>query len=139
MAMTELQAECSQGERINYFLANRLDSQSRQAFVAHVGVCDLCASLLRDLHEDERLARIPLTAEERSRIRAIVHEGREEVSVRLDEDRRQRRPSPAEAPAPRFRLCWRRVPGGFSGFPSRRLRLLQQRCGLLAAVECLIG
>jgi len=103
MAMTELQAECSQGERINYFLANRLDSQSRQAFVAHVGVCDLCASLLRDLHEDERLARIPLTAEERSRIRAIVHEGREEVSVRLDEDRRQRRPSPAEAPAPRFR------------------------------------
>lgn len=102
MAMTELQTECSQGERINSFLANRLDSQERCALVAHLGVCEHCASLLRDLREDERLARIPLTAEERSRIRAIVQEAHAEVRVRLGEDRREREGPAEPAPTPQF-------------------------------------
>lgn len=99
MAMTELQTECSQGERINSFLANRLDSQDRHAIVAHLGVCEHCASLLRDLREDERLARVQLTAEEKSRIRAIVLQARAEVTVRLEDDRRERERSSEAAPA----------------------------------------
>ena len=99
MPTTELQTECSREESINSFLANRLDSASRQAFVAHLGVCEHCASLLRELRRDERLARIPLTAEETSRIRAIAREARDEVTVRLEQDRRERARS---AGAPRF-------------------------------------
>lgn len=104
MTTTELQTECSQGEQINSFLANRLDPLDRQALVAHVGVCEQCASLLRELREDERLAQVPLTAEERSRIEAIVHEVRTEVAVRLDQDRRGRQSAnpTAAAPVPEF-------------------------------------
>jgi hypothetical protein len=101
MTTTELQTECSQGERINSFLANRLDPPGRQAFVAHLGVCEPCASLLRDLREDERLARIPLTVEERSRIRAIVYKVRQEVTVRLEHDSRSKQPKNLETAAPR--------------------------------------
>jgi anti-sigma factor RsiW len=104
MTTTELQTECSQSERINSFLANRLDPSDRQALVAHLGVCEHCASLLGELREDERLAQIPLTAEERSRIQAIVHQVRSAVAVRLDEDRRGRQSGipRAAAPVPRF-------------------------------------
>jgi Putative zinc-finger len=84
--MTELQTECSQAERINAFLANRLDSESRQAFLAHLSVCEECASLLGDLREDERLARIPLTPQERVQVQAIVRQARQEVVARLAED-----------------------------------------------------
>lgn len=100
MTTTELQTECSQGERINSFLANRLDPPDRQAVVAHLGVCEDCASLLRELREDERLAQIPLTAEERSRIQAIVHQVRTAVAARLEEDRRGRQSGTPRAAAP---------------------------------------
>jgi hypothetical protein len=104
MTTSELQTECSQGDRINSFLANRLDPPDRRAWVAHLGVCEPCASLLRDLREDERLARIPLTAEERNRIRAIVHEVHQRVTVRLDQDSRSKQPKNPEtaAPSPQF-------------------------------------
>lgn len=103
----QLQTECARSEQINSFLADRLGAQGRHDFLAHLGVCEVCASLLRDLREDERLARVPLTAEERSQVRAIVEQAREQVGVRLESDRGQREqaveakpsaPSPAIAP-----------------------------------------
>jgi hypothetical protein len=97
--MTQLQTECSQGEQINAFLANRLDSEGRQAFLGHLGVCEECAALLRDLREDERLARIPLTAKEQDRIRRIVREARQQVAARLETERRERPAEPPAAPA----------------------------------------
>lgn len=95
--MTQLQTECDQGERINAFLANRLDAPARQAFVAHLGVCEDCAALLRDLREDERLSRIPLTAEERTQLQVIVSQARLEVAVRLENDRHRREESAPQA------------------------------------------
>lgn len=106
--MTELQTECEQGEQINKFLANKLDAPARQAFVAHLGICEDCAALLRDLREDERLARVSLTAEERSQIQVIVSQARLEVAVRLGNDRRRQeessppRPAAPQTPAPQF-------------------------------------
>jgi hypothetical protein len=101
MTITQPQTECLQVERINSFLANRLGAPDRYAFVAHLGVCEQCASLLGDLREDERLARIPLTPEERSTLGAIVRKAREEVTGRLEDDRRRRVPAPAPPP-PQF-------------------------------------
>jgi hypothetical protein len=87
--MIQLQTECAKSEQMNIFLADGLDAQSRQEFLAHLGVCEACAAALSDLREDERLARVPLTAEERGKIRAIVRQARQEVTVRLEDDRRR--------------------------------------------------
>jgi hypothetical protein len=95
---TELQTECGQSEQVNSFLANRPDAPGWHDFLAHLGVCETCASALRDLREDERLARVPLTAAERSQIRAIVAQARQEVSGRLETDRRRREESPRLQP-----------------------------------------
>ncbi|MEX2301646.1 MAG: hypothetical protein WD733_11955 [Bryobacterales bacterium] len=74
---------------MNTFLADGLDAQGRQEFLAHLGVCEACAAVLSDLREDDRLARVPLTAEERDQIRKIVRRARQEVTVRLEDDRRR--------------------------------------------------
>jgi anti-sigma factor RsiW len=97
--MIELQTECAQSGQIHSFLANQLDAAGRHDFLAHVAVCEACASLLRDLREDERLARMPLTVAEKSQIRAIVEHAREQVGVRLEKDR-QRREGAAEPKPP---------------------------------------
>lgn len=114
MPMTELQTECSRQEQINLFLANRLHPASRPALVAHLKVCEPCASLLRDLREDERLAALPLTAEEWRQIRAIVREARVEVSAGLDRERWSRKlataptfdPPALPLPSPAWSRVW---------------------------------
>jgi hypothetical protein len=84
------QSDCPQSERVNSFLANRLGPQGRSDFVTHLGVCRGCSTLLADLREDARLARIPLTPEERVRVLAVVDAARAEVTAHLDREQRER-------------------------------------------------
>jgi hypothetical protein len=135
MPTTEIQAECLLAERINPFVANRLDAAARKALVAHLAVCEPCAALLRDLREDARLSRIPLTLEERSRIRALVSEVRDEVAARLEDDRRERERPARAAQAPQFE------PPGMALLPSNPGRALWLSAGaaaLFAAALCLV-
>jgi hypothetical protein len=100
--MALLQSECAQSERLNSFLASRLDAETRHAFVVHLGVCESCSGMLRDLREDKRLAGIPLTAEERTQIRTIVGQAREDVARRLEDDRRRHEAAAEKERPPTF-------------------------------------
>jgi hypothetical protein len=57
---------------------------------------------LRALRVAERLARVQLTTEERSRVRVIVQQARAEVTARLADDRRERERPAEAASAPQF-------------------------------------
>lgn len=96
--VTRFQTECPEEERISPFLAGWLEPERRQGFIAHLAVCKDCADLLRDLREDERLARIPLTREERKAIERIVETGRTDIQEQLEGDRQQREQERAARP-----------------------------------------
>lgn len=133
MPTTELQTECFREPQVNSFLCNRLGEDARQGFLAHLATCKHCAALLRDLREDDRLARIPLTAEERGQIRAIVGGARREVAARLTRDRDAREDQEPAVPAPRF------DPPGFRLLAGGRQRIFWLSVAVALALAALFA
>ncbi len=113
--MTDRGTECGHTPEINPFLANMLPLGQRRTFLAHVAACRSCLQTLRALREDERLARAPLTAEERKLVDDLVETAAQRLADHLESDRAAgERPAPVFGPpffaAPQFEIAgpaWR--------------------------------
>ena len=103
--MNSQAVECAHTAQINPFLSNRLDRDQRQAFLNHLGGCETCSAALRELREDERLARLPLSPREREQLQKIVRQAGRGLETHLVSDTLARveavpEPEPVEFAAP---------------------------------------
>lgn len=88
--MDQNRTECWYAEDLNPFLTGSLTEDRKKAFEEHLRQCSSCPPLIEALREDERLATLPPTPQEKRQLERIVASGRRKLRQHLEQDREAR-------------------------------------------------